>query len=378
MNSKILSLIFILFGYNIVGGILNMLFQKIDGGNTTNVYINILYVFFCFAFIINNKKCAIWDSSSSKYIVFYIYVLFITYYHSLTIGLEKQSAMFDYIQPLLLFCVGRIIKNNDMYKQVAKQYVLLIFFIVIFVFVYSYNSLLVFKGDYSSFNAGYFVLYLFPLCLYFINNKYKIILIVSTILIIAISAKRGALISFVGGLMIYYYLKNNTSLKSFVKYCLWIAGMSILFIVIDESMGRFVSSRLYEIKDDGGSGRTEIWESVWNLISNTNGIEMIIGHGYRSVIRNNGLGYSSHNDYLEVIYDFGWLGFVLMILFMVHFVKLTINEIVNKSEESPILAMSLFIYIMASAVSHIIIAPLYASIFGISWGILLKKNLNNK
>jgi O-antigen ligase len=64
-----------------------------------------------------------------------------------------------------------------------------------------------------------------------------------------------------------------------------------------------------------GSGRVEIWMAVLEIIHNSRLQEIFIGHGTEMVhvdlLSHYGFAYDAHNDFLEILYDSGFVGILL-------------------------------------------------------------------
>ena len=79
---------------------------------------------------------------------------------------------------------------------------------------------------------------------------------------------------------------------------------------------------------------------------------------------------TAHNDYLEVLYDFGIIAFVLYVSFVVQLLKMCRRLIAMKSEYAPAIGASLAIFFVNSMVSHIWIYNQYLIIFALFWGFI--------
>lgn len=175
----------------------------------------------------------------------------------------------------------------------------------------------------GSSNAFYYALMPLPCVLLSKNNIIKIIGISLSAIVCVLSGKRTAIIAvaFVIFLMIYQNVKTNKKLI----ILLFIALMVSLHYYGDFLLERFdyVTMRLQGIQDDGGSGRTDLYSSflkddIYDLFSFP---EAFIGEGFRGFSRKH-IGIEAvHNDYLEMMYSYGILGFIYMIYMLIYFVK---------------------------------------------------------
>ena len=117
------------------------------------------------------------------------------------------------------------------------------------------------------------------------------------------------------------------------------------------------------------------------MISSSNIIQLLFGHGYNSVLADNPLGFSAHNDFLEILYDFGVFAFLLYCALYFRIYRFCRKLVERKSKYAGAMLFSVCLLIINSMVSHIYIYPFYASIFALVWGAiyaLYKKEQNIK
>ena len=128
------------------------------------------------------------------------------------------------------------------------------------------------------------------------------------------------------------------------------------------SRSEYVFSRFSSISEDKGSGRDIVWRNVLDTYSKSPVLEKIIGHGHYSAIivnRGHNIDLSAHNDFLEVLFDYGIIGLILYLLLHIYLIKRLFFLKRNKSELFlPYLASYITMFIM-SMVSHLILYPTY-------------------
>lgn len=180
----------------------------------------------------------------------------------------------------------------------------------------------------------YLVLSMIPLLL-LVNKKenaYKIIILI--LIFMAITTKRSGFFVAVVSLVVYYLFDNgmNISLNKKIERILKIAIMSVLAAFLLFVASKFVDisiiDRILEMKEDGGSGRNDIWSMVLLYYKNLRTHYQIVGRGYEGVSRYvmpQGKALSAHNDFLEVLFDYGKIGislFVIIWLALIGYVKI--------------------------------------------------------
>lgn len=226
-------------------------------------------------------------------------------------------------------------------------------------------------------NSSYFLLYLLPILL---CTKKKLITIgafVTVFIAVAMSAKRGGTIAFLAGLLIYLSI-NHALLKNEKNKLLKLGGLIILVLLIVNTFigtildGDFlIVNRLMEISDTGGSGRDKVWEKTLEMIAESDFPYFIMGHGYNQVVQDSPLKLSAHNDFLEIIYDFGIPVFCFYILFQIQMIKQIFKMMKESSLYAAPFAFSYVTFLVNSMVSHIFIYPQYFIIYTFVWGSIL-------
>lgn len=139
---------------------------------------------------------------------------------------------------------------------------------------------------------------------------------------IILSGTRGAIISVLAVLFVYYSLQvGRRPLKMFLSLVTTVTIGIILFSLIPEEI---TSRVLNNSSDDVSSGRYDLWSSGLSLVLE----KPIAGYGidfFPSQITN---GIRVHNVFLDVLIEFGLIGFMLYstVMFYLIFMK-------NKSKE---------------------------------------------
>lgn len=194
------------------------------------------------------------------------------------------------------------------------------------------------------------------------------VLLVFSIFFILISAKRGALIGFILGALVFIILspKKSQIIKSALPL---IIIFSIIFIQFEQSIdsiyfGRQDRYQIQYIENLEKEGRyQEIFQTYDALVKSTK--SLIIGNGFFSLGIDNprGLEYGrqNHVDYLGVLYGMGLTG---IFLFLIFHIKIFISF--YKYFKKPLsLNTRIIIVLMISSLTHIMISALSSTITGI-------------
>lgn len=173
----------------------------------------------------------------------------------------------------------------------------------------------------------FFLLMPFYWCLHTVmNNKTekRIAVILSFAALIVLTTgflatgSRGALFGLLMGVSIYLLTYRKMSIKRFLLILLFVVVaifilLQIMHFLPDEITSRF---RLEGILKSEGSGRYKIWRRYIQLIFD-NGFYAIFGHGTYSCLDTT----ATHNYVLEILYENGFIGLVLALVFYIKLIR---------------------------------------------------------
>jgi O-antigen ligase len=98
-----------------------------------------------------------------------------------------------------------------------------------------------------------------------------------------------------------------------------------------------------------------------------------LGLGYNAVALSSSAFSSAHNDFLEIIYDYGFIGLILYILFIIKIVKYNIILYKDSSIYAEGFSVSIILFLVISMFSHLILYQTYFFYLLIYWGIHIGK-----
>jgi len=158
-------------------------------------------------------------------------------------------------------------------------------------------------------------------------------------------SKRGAIISGAMGLLMYFYYQVKT-----IKSSNFIRGRIVAFIlIISLSLiaykayisNEFAINRMYALTEGNSSHRDEIYTAIWNKWYNIDNIwNFLFGFGFAASIDISG-GTYAHNDWLELLSNFGLLG--ICIYFSLFFASLRITMKSEWASDKKILTITNFL-----------------------------------
>lgn len=220
-----------------------------------------------------------------------------------------------------------------------------------------------------------------PLLLLVLDVKYRYKIMVFVIILMGITTKRTGVIAAVGGLIIFYLvesvLQNNFKRKLYrlIKMLLIILSVIVFIFIVNQYFHLGIIERFSEISSDRGSGRSDIWEMVIQSYKAGSPLNQLIGKGYEGVsrfVRPQNRSISAHNDFIEVLYDFGRIGFVILIFIYVFMIKICINMIRKKYIRAPLFCLVVGEMFVLSMFSYLFIQSFIIQNFMIYIGIELR------
>ena len=248
----------------------------------------------------------------------------------------------------------------DKFLQMTRGSLILFFFLSIFLIV---------KHRMGNGNTGgvifpiYYLIAYLPLYLTLEkDNRWKHGIFLLTVAYLALSTKRAGTVVAVVGYVIFIFtdVRVSTTVKNkFKKYRRLIFGLLIaaLVLVVMNSLFSFeVITRLKQIASDGGSGRTSIWIEVMENFEQSDEITKWLGHGYQAVyyrLKPYDVDRLAHNSFLEILYDYGYIGLTIFLLFFLSMVWKIFRACCRKDPRSSQLLISLLICLAFSLSSYL-------------------------
>lgn len=358
-------------------GITNAYYDQSIDTDSIKYYL-LLMAMLCGGFVLVNPKPN--HQVVNSFIVFMVYSWVIAMINHNTSSNIKDLIVLSFSILLPMLVLWMFYHVPKIYTQWFTLFVVFLAYIIFLnTFIETYQiTLLLTRKDVAINSSSYIMLFFLP---FFLLSEKKWIRIISYLFVasvMVISMKRGGFIALVLASVAYYLVDVIVSKKSVRFQTLF--GFLIVFMLIYFGTTLFFESyiddmfgRLNDIDSDRGSDRLDIYETTWKMIAGSDPVSLIFGHGWDVVKRDSPMGYSAHNDFLEVLYDFGIIGFMLYIMFLKNLFKLLFTLIKFKSEIAPAFAFSLGVFVVNSIVAHVIIYPFYLISCAAVWGYMLGK-----
>ena len=338
----------------------------------------------CSVFFILKNIGSILETLLNRIIFFWLlYSSIITTLYTENFLQDIRNAIWWPLIYFLFYYICKADKSGNLIKVFFNKFLPLIFvgnlfiFFLIRIFQFSVTSLGM-SIEWAS-NQIYYVILLLPLFFMSSKGSRKYFVLFLVLMATVLSYKRTALLSVVLVCLIclyYDFLKQKRNITKNLIVLFIIASLFILsFSFFDDYTGGIVSSRVESIQEDNGSGRLDIYQSLINAFSGLRLEQMVFGFGYNHVLTSgfahaDGHNVSAHNDFLEVLFDFGIVGLFLYLIFIFRLFKTTmLCKTFNSKLYQACLASICFLLLM-SMLSHLMLYPSYFAYIIIPFAII--------
>ena len=280
---------------------------------------------------------------------------------------------------ILIFIFAYILSSKS--KEILDFFATgMIVAMLITAFFYYKNWTFANEVDEAHLGTSYYVLFLLPTLLLTPHKWLRYVGLFITGLVLFSSFKRGGVIAFVLAIVVYLFVKEVLVERKFTRLLVFLIAVIALFIIlifIDNAMGNIISERILNIREDGGSNRDQVWATTWNMICRSNSEQLIFGHGFNAVLKDSPLGLSAHNDFLEVLYNFGIIGFIPYLFLHIRLIQQIFMSLKIKDDRTPIMAFTYVIFIILSMISHVIVYP-WVMLIALPWGLMAAPKLDKE
>lgn len=244
----------------------------------------------------------------------------------------------------------------------------------LFWILFMYNKLFLYQAGAGKLNSIFYLVLLIPFIMCQQHAGWKMILVGLLSIAVVISLKRTAAVILVIALIVHLWIKDTGDRTRTLKIIIAIIVLAIITVAIQDRLNVDIIGKFEMMSEDGGSGRSDIYKVLFANIFNRGVERFIWGDGYYGVI--NIIGGTAHNDFLEVLFDFGIIG---VIAYINIYVKLVKNYFQMKRKQYPYRSqylVSIFIFLIMSLLSHVIMIPTYMMFICLFWGMILS-HFNN-
>lgn len=315
--------------------------------------LSICLIFLMLGICIYGKKYLGLTPVGRSVLSFFIYIsiiafFYLLFYNSSITTITTRVGLL--MLPIFSFFSFYILSKSKVDKRILN--ILFAFFfisVVVDYFNQLYSNILLLDRN---INVVYYIVIAFPIILFLNKKPISIVSFLIVSYAVLLSGKRGGVVALALGLIAYILFAQKKT-----KYLFYIAATTLMVVFAFNNIQ--ISNRTLNRFDtaDITSGRSNIYKDVFENYIESNVLALIVGNGYDAVAKTTSEGMTAHNDFLEILYDYGLIGLILFISLHVAFIKKILR--MHKAGND-YLSVAIFLYsifAVFSMVSHVVIYP---------------------
>ena len=241
-------------------------------------------------------------------------------------------------------------------------------FVILWI-AFIYNKLFLHQAGAGKLNSIFYLILLLPFILCIKHKLWRRCLILLLIIAAVISLKRTALLILFLGLIVYLWNRNTTDKSRMIKMFGAIIGLFIVVIIVQEKFSVDILGKFEAMSEDGGSGRADIYKVLLENLFSRSLSSFLFGDGYYAVV--NLVGGTAHNDFLEIFFDFGLIGFCAYLniyrILIKNYIQMKKIQYLHANQ----FLVSIICFFVMSMLSHVIMIPSYMMFICLFWGMIL-------
>lgn len=248
--------------------------------------------------------------------------------------------------------------------------------LVVFFIVSITRTRLLANNTLAGTNNIFYPLLVLPWILVQGKGLWRNVLLLILLFAVILSTKRSAILIVVFTLLpyLYYGFIRNSSISlqkriivPFVLLLLFVA----IFVKVNDAADGYIWKRFESIEEDKGSGRLDIYANVYAMQMRSEIEKWFVGHGHQGVLRNydGPWGeFSAHNDFQEVLYDYG----IFVTILYLYIFRLLFKRLYQLKRMKSVFWISysgsIILFCIMSAMSHLILYSTYFVFLTSYWG----------
>lgn len=283
------------------------------------------------------------------------------------------------IIPLLSFFPAFYYARNGL---VSDKCMSIFSYILLAIIIVSFNKSqqtalneLIYETSNITNNYGYFFASFIPLIFFREKTVVQLLLFFICMVGSIMAAKRGVILStsICFAFYIFYYLKQiktgSRIKRIFINImfltALWV-GIHYLYLYSVDSSA--FMTRLEKTQEGDTSGRDMIISELWQIISMQHDFNLVFGNGYSAV--RNAIGIEAHNDWFEILMDYGIIGFVIYFSMILSLIVFTVKCRIARFKYALIAGIAIWLIKSMFSMSFnnynsIILMMIFGYVFGI-------------
>lgn len=233
-----------------------------------------------------------------------------------------------------------------------------------------------YKDFESQTNMVYFFLLTFPILLLTPKKRQRYLLLIFSTFAAFISMKRSMILAFVlfwGLVELKYLLGKGRKGLAVVVTAVMVIAMYGSFSIADDLTEGHLSERMSGEDARSGditNGREGIYLVTIEMIKQSSLAHIMLGNGHNGVRRDSPLEISAHNEFLEIIYDYGVIILLVYLRLWVYVLRQWYFHYRNNTVFFLPYTMSVCIFAVMAMVSQLVLYCSYFLYLVMFWGIV--------
>ena len=234
--------------------------------------------------------------------------------------------------------------GKTLIKQNAPSALLIVSLLIPFVILIK-NYLEICGMDIIDLSAdiSFSIVIFLPFILLCRNGVLNILFLLMSGYAILLTAKRSVIATLVVVVAVYLYNRYMVGAKTFyqkmrsVLIVLFMVFAVNLYFQQNKEESEHMLERFENLSEDGGSGRDKIYPILLRGIKDSPFENLWFGHGYMAVEK--WLGHPAHNDYIEIVYDYGIIPLILYVSCIISILVYAIKNRKRCRDKMPIVGL---------------------------------------
>lgn len=180
-------------------------------------------------------------------------------------------------------------------------------------------------GDEATVNASTIFLMLLPLLFCLRNRVVSLVLFCVCLFFLISGAKRGNILAAVIPAVLYAWMLYKENKRNVFKISVLIIAIAAIALWIKDLVlsDEYLLRRLEQTLEGNTSGRDVIYSTMWDMWYGVGSIvNLLFGYGYNGTFLYSPMHKFAHNDWLEILVDFGLLGALFYAAIFISFARL--------------------------------------------------------
>lgn len=259
-------------------------------------------------------------------------------------------------------------------KSEYNIYNVMYFVLAVFTLYLMYSRIALNKTNVYQSDA-YFLLCALPLVMLFDKSTSMYIKIIPLAVCLMMAGKRTGFLGLAGAFFIYYFIDcvQKKNVDAFLKVAVKVGAVVILFFVaysfLETKFNLTLLDRMETITTDGGSGRDEIYAGVWQAIKSSDFFGLFFGKGMNGIQVVFGRKTGAHNDFLEIMYNYGIFAVILLVNIYAQMIKTCVKMTKSGYPGAKSAGAAIVISILMSLFSNYFVTFTQVTMTATFWGI---------